>query len=102
MYDQLFEESPMIQKMREEYRMKGLQEGRQEGRREGIQQGEMLALRRMLVNFVRKSYPDLVELAQQQANRFNKPAMLELLIQQVMTAPNASTAHWLLESGTQQ
>jgi flagellar biosynthesis/type III secretory pathway protein FliH len=98
MYDQLFEESPMIQKMREEYLSKGYQEGRQEG----LQEGEMLALRRMLVNHVQKRYPDLVELAQQQAIRFNNPETLEMLFQQLINAPNASTAHWLLESATQQ
>jgi hypothetical protein len=86
MFDQLFEESPMIQKMREQY----------------LEQGEMRALQRMLVNVVRKRYPDLAGFAQQQASHFNKPDALELLIQKVMTAPNASAAHWLLESDTQQ
>jgi hypothetical protein len=88
MFDQLFEESPMIQKMREEYRVQGLQEG-------------LLALQRSLVNVVRAKYPDLAELAQQQAPHFNKPDTLELLIQQVMIAPNASAARGILEAGTE-
>ncbi len=87
MFDQLFEESPMIQKLRQQYL------------EQGLEQGEMRALQRMLVNVVRKRYPDLAEFAQQQASHFNKPDALELLIEKVMTAPNASTAHWLLESG---
>ncbi len=90
MFDQLFEESPMIQKMREQYR----EEGRQEGIQEGLQ-----ALQHSLVTVVRARYPDLAEFAQQQVGRFNKPDMLDLLIQQAVTAPNASTVRWLLESG---
>ena len=82
MFDQLFEESPMIQKIRE--------------------QSEMNALRRMLVNVVRVRYPDLAEFAQQQVSHFDKPDALELLIEQVVTAPDASTVRWLLESDTQQ
>ena len=91
MFDQLFEESPMIQKLRQQ----SLEQGLEQGRQEVIQ-----ALQRTLVNAVRVRYPDLAEFAQQQASHFNKPEALELLIQKVMTAPNASTVHWLLESGT--
>ncbi len=80
MFDQLIEESPMIQKIRE--------------------QSEMHTLQRTLVNVVRVRYPDLAGFAQQQVGHFNKPDALELLIQKVVTAPNASTAHWLLESDT--
>jgi hypothetical protein len=90
MYDQLFEESPMIQKMREDYRMKGLQEGHLEG------------LQHSLVNVVRARYPDLAEFAQQRVGRFDKPDALDLLIQKVVTAPDANTIRWLLESSTQQ
>ena len=96
MFDQLFEESPMIQKMREEYRAKGLQEGLEMGHQEVLQ-----ALQHSLVNVVRARYPDLAEFAQQQVGHFNKPAVLDLLIQKAVTAPNASTVRWLLESGAE-
>jgi hypothetical protein len=33
-------------------------------------------------------------------SNLDKPDVLDLLIQQVVTAPNASTARWLLEYGT--
>jgi hypothetical protein len=88
MFDQLWEESPTIQKMREEYRMKGLQEGRQK---------ELQALQQVLGNIVRKYYPDLVDLAQQQASHFDNPDRVQLLIQQVLNAPNADVVRWLLE-----
>ena len=39
MFDQLWEESPTIQKMRAEYLQKGIQKGRQEGRQEGLLEG---------------------------------------------------------------
>jgi hypothetical protein len=85
MYDQLWDESPMIQKMREQYIIKGLEEGIQ-------------ALQRSLVNVVRARFPDLAELAQQQARHFDKTSTLELLIKQVVTAPDASTVRKLLEA----
>jgi hypothetical protein len=88
MFDQLWEESPTIQKMREEYRLKG----RQEGLQEGVQ-----TLRQVLVDVVRPKYPDLVDLAQQQASHFDSPEALHLLIQQVLNAPNTDIVRWLLE-----
>ncbi len=84
MFDQLFEESPMIQKLCQQY----------------FEQGEMRALQRTLVNVVRARYPDLAELAQQQACRFNTSGVLELLIRQAVTVPDANTAQWLLTTGT--
>jgi hypothetical protein len=89
-FDQLWEESPTVQKMREQYL------------EQGIQKGQIQTLRHLLVNIVRARYPDLAELAQQQAAHLDKPGALELLIQQVVTAPSSSTARWLLESSTQQ
>jgi predicted transposase YdaD len=91
MFDQLIEESPMIQSLRAQSREQGLEQGLEQGRQEGLQ-----ALQRTLVNVVRARYPDLAELAQQQACRFNTPGALELLIRQAVTVPDASTAQWLL------
>ena len=90
MYDQLFEESPMIQKIREKELVQGIQKGRQEG---------LLALQDLLVSSVQARYPDLAELARQQAGDFDTLDTLKLLIQQVMTAPNVKAVRKLLESG---
>jgi len=87
MFDQLFEESPLIQAQREK--------GRQEGLQEGIQR-----IQRLLVTAVRTRFPDLAEFAQQQAKQFDDAGTLELLVQRVMTAPDASTVRWLLASDT--
>jgi hypothetical protein len=92
MFEQLFEESPMIQKMRKRYRI----QGRQEGRQEGIQ-----VLQDLLVDSVQARYPNLAGLARQQAGHFDKLDVLKLLIQQVMIAPNANTVRGLLEAGTE-
>ena len=100
MFDQLWEENPTIQKMRAEYRMKGLQEGLQKGLQEGRQeerQRELQGLRHLLVSIVQTKYPDLVDLAQQQAIHFDNLEALHLLIQQVATAPNADIVRWHIE-----
>jgi predicted transposase YdaD len=96
MFDPLWEENPTIQKMRADYLMKGRQEGRQEERREGLQR-ELQGLRHLLVSIVQPKYPDLVDLAQQQALHFENPEALHFLIQQVATAPNADIMRWHLE-----
>jgi hypothetical protein len=96
MFDQLWEENPTIQKMREEYLQKGIQKGIQKGRQEERQR-ELQGLRHLLVSIVQPKYPDLVDLAQQQALHFENPEALHLLIQQVATAPNADIVRWHLE-----
>jgi hypothetical protein len=89
MFDQLFEESPMIQKMREQSLM------------QGIERGRVIELQELLVKFIRTKYPDLAEFAQQQASHFDKLDALELLVQQVMTASDANTVCGLLEAETE-
>ncbi len=98
MYDQLWEDNPMVQKMREQDKAKWLQQGRQEGLQEGLQQGLQQGLQRSLVNAVRIRFPDLAEFAQYQASHFDKPDVLESLIQQVVTAPDATAVLKLLRS----
>jgi hypothetical protein len=94
MYDELWDNNPIVQKMREQDIAKGRQEGRQEGFQQGLQQG----LQRSLVNAVRIRFPDLAEFAQYQASHFDKPDVLESLIQQVVTAPDATVVLKLLRS----
>jgi hypothetical protein len=92
MFEQLFDESPTIQKIREQYLMKG--------RQEGIQEGQLLALQDLLVSSVQTRYPELAELARTSASRFGKLDALKLLIPQVISAPNADAVRSLLEAGT--
>ncbi len=93
-FEELWDTSPRVQKMREQI----CEQMREQYRMQGCQEGEMLALQRLLITVVRTRYPDLAEFAQQQASHFNKPDALELLIQQIATAPDTNTARKLLES----
>ena len=88
MFDQLFEESPMIQKLRQQSREQDLERDLQEA---------IEALQRTLVTVVRVRYPDLADFAQQQVSHFDtRLARWNGSFRQVMTAPDASTAQWLL------
>jgi len=87
MFDKLWEESPMVQKMREQ--------SHQEGRQETLQ-----AFQDSLVNAVCTRYPELAEFAQQQASHWDKPSILASLLQQVATTPDAETVRKFLEAGT--
>lgn len=60
-----------------------LQEGREEGRELGIQEGEVLALRRMLLALVEKHSPTLQRLAQGAASVITEPAELQQFILKV-------------------
>src|SRR5712692_519506 len=82
MYDPLWEEHPKVKKIRAESRT----------------EGEIRALQRMLVNIVKARFPSLAELAQQEITKIDNPAVLNLLAQQISTAPDESVARWLLSS----
>jgi hypothetical protein len=96
MFEQLFEESPTIQKIREQYLVKG----RQEGLQEGLQKGQLLALQNLLVSNVQARYPELVALARISAARTDSLDALNLLVPQVINAPNADAVRGLLDAGT--
>jgi flagellar biosynthesis/type III secretory pathway protein FliH len=106
MFEQLFNESPTIQNIREEALGKGvqkglqegLQKGRQEGLQEGLQKGQLLALQDLLVTSVHARYPALAVLARTSVSRCDQTDALKLLILQVMTAPNADAVRRLLEA----
>ena len=102
MFDKLWDESPMVQKMREQDRAKYYEEGINKGTAQGITQGEVQALQRTLVSAVQIKFPDLTDFAQKQAKRYSDPVALELLFQKMLTAPDAKSARWLLESKPEQ
>lgn len=54
----------------------------------------------MLVDFVRVKYPDLVDLAQEQASHFDDPKVSRSLIHQVTVAANVDRVRQLLEQKT--
>ena len=82
MYDKLWEESPTVQKMRAESKAEGAVE----------------ALQKAIVHVVKARFPELEELAQQQVIHLNNPAVLDVFVQHVSTAPDENMARWLLKS----
>jgi len=80
MYDELWEESPRIQQERIKSRA----------------EGELRAAQRIFVNIVSARFPALTELAKQYATQIDNPAVLEVLAQKVVTAPDEKTVRWLL------
>ena len=79
-FDSLLEQNPYVQKKKEE----------------GREEGEIKALQRSVVNIVRKRFPALADLAQQQVAQINKPDVLDYLIAQVSTAPDENVVRFLL------
>jgi hypothetical protein len=86
MYNSLIDEDPYIQER------DALAEARGEVR------GEIKALQRAVVTVVKGRFPQLVELAQQQVANIDKPDALDLLVEQVTTAPSEDVARWLLQT----
>jgi hypothetical protein len=80
MYSDLWDNTPMAQEMREQWRQEGRQRAYQEGRREACQWA--------LVTVVRIRFPDLADFAQYQASHFDKPEVLKSLFEQVLIAPD--------------
>ena len=82
MFEQLFNESPMIQKMREQSKVEMLQH--------------------TLVDFVGVRFPDLTDFAQKQTKLLNNLDQLEALTHKLFAASDAIMARRLLESVPEQ
>ena len=82
MYEALWDQSPRVQQIRAE----------------GRAEGEVQALRRILVQLVKARYPALADLAQQEAERMNKPDKFDMLVQQIAIADDEKMVRWLLKS----
>jgi hypothetical protein len=67
----------------------------------GIEQGEMKALsalRPVLIHFVETRFPELASLAQQQAERINRPEALSTVLDKLFLAQTTESAcHILME-----
>ena len=82
MFEQLWEESPTVQKMRAQY----------------YEKGEVQTRQQTLVEFVQVRFPALTELAQRQAQTCKNAEALHTVTQQLYAAPDVSAAQRLLES----
>ena len=84
MYDPLWEEHPKVKKIQAESKAKGREEG------------EIRALQSALVTIVKARFPTLAELAQQKVTQINNPGALNLLLEQISTAPDEKMVRFLL------
>src|SRR5260370_15125942 len=100
--DDFLEQSPYVQKKKEEGREEGreigIEEGREIGREEGHEQGLAEGLQKAFVTFAQWCFPTLAELAQQRVARVTKPDQLDLLLREIVYAPDETTALWLLNT----
>lgn len=84
--EDFLEQSPYVQKKKEE----GREIGREEGLIEGLQKG--------IVTIVQGRFPPLAKLAQERVSHVTKPDQLDLLLKEIATIPDETTARWLLNS----
>ncbi len=84
--DDLFEHNPYVQKKKEE--------GREIGRKEGLVEG----LQKAFVVIVHSRFPLLTELAPQRIAKATKPDQLDLLLREIVSAPDEAIARWILSS----
>lgn len=100
--EDFLEQSPYVQKKKEESRQEGqeigLEIGREEGREIGLEEGVAIGLQKAFVTIVQGRFPPLTELAQQRVSRVTQPAELDLLLKQIVTIPDEKTARWLLDT----
>jgi hypothetical protein len=106
MYNSLWENHPKVKELRAEMneltkgkaraKAEGRAEGKAEGRAEGKAEGEIQALRRTLVHIVQVRFPDLTEVAQQKAEQISNAGALDLLVQQIIVAPDEDKVRWAL------
>ena len=80
MYDPLWENHPKVKRIRAESEA----------------EGEIKALRGVVVTIVRTRFPALAELAQQKVVQINKPEILNYLIEQITAEPDEAVVRALL------
>jgi hypothetical protein len=90
MFDQLWDESPMVKKMKKQ--------SFDEGEAKGEVKGEVQGVRRSLVKYVQRKFPELTELAQAKSTLLHDFDALEVLYEQIQDATSAQTVQQLLVS----
>jgi predicted transposase YdaD len=88
MYDNLWDQSAIIQQMRAA--------SKQEGREEGKVEGETETLQKVIVDTVEVRFPSLLDLAQRKVRTISVPEKLHQLYIQILKAPNEENARALL------
>jgi flagellar biosynthesis/type III secretory pathway protein FliH len=91
------EKDPKMRKIRKESEARGRTEGIKEGIKEGIREGMAEGLRNAIVTTISVRFPDLTEMAQQTVSQISKPEKLNLLMGQIVKAPDEDAARLLLD-----
>ncbi|HZS75184.1 MAG TPA: hypothetical protein VFA41_01115 [Ktedonobacteraceae bacterium] len=109
MWDDLMERDPKMRKIRKESEAKGLAEGLAKGKMQGLMEGKEQGLaqgraaglteglQKAVITAVKLRFPPLTELAEERIARVNKPEKLNLLLDQITSVPDETTARMLLD-----
>jgi hypothetical protein len=95
MYNSLWENHPKVKELKAEL-AESKAKLKAEAKAEGKAEGEIQALRRTLVHIVQVRFPDLTEVAQQKAEQISNAGALDLLVQQIIVAPDEDKVRWAL------
>lgn len=93
MFDPLLEEDPWVK----EKVANGEARGEARGRAEGVAEGVLKEARDLLVRFVQRYYPTLIDLAKARAMQGEQPGALNALLEQLWGANDEQAARTLLE-----
>ncbi len=104
MFEDFLEESWSYQEMVQKGLDKGIELGKKQGieqgielgEKQGIEKGALNALRPTLVSVMEARFPELTNLAQQQAERFTVPELLSDVIKKLLKAQTAEQARQIL------
>jgi len=77
-YDSLLDEDPEIQ--------------------ERVAKAKIAGQQKAVLDFMEVRFPSLIQVAQEQVIRLNKPDELSRLMKQIALAPDESTARWVLST----
>lgn len=69
----------------------------QQGRQQGIEEGEMKALRSMLIRVVKMQFPELLSLARAEAERSTSPETLNAKIDKLLIVKTIEEARLALQ-----
>ena len=99
MFQDILEDSWMIQEIREEFYSKGIEKGLEQGLEKGLEQErqkELHRFRQMVRDVVQMRFSELIPLAEQQAEKLDNPDALQHLTMELFGAADVNEARELL------
>ena len=97
MFQDILRETWVYQEIGQEFFEEGLEKGREEERKQRIQEQ-----REMLMSLVQIHFPDIIDLARQQAERINDPEVLRTLNLKLIAAQRLDEAKQILFEADKQ